>query len=49
MGENYFKLPGGRLRPGEGEMEGLRRKLNAYLSPAHPDLEPVWDIGMSLI
>ena len=29
-------------------MEGLNRKLNAYLSPAHADLEPKWEIGKHL-
>ena len=34
---NFFKLPGGRLRPGEGELEGLNRKLNNKLGdPANP-------------
>ena len=30
-----FRLPGGRLRHGEGELEGMRRKLCSKLSPAN--------------
>lgn len=33
-GPNQWRLPGGRLRPGEGEIEGLQRKLSNKLSPA---------------
>lgn len=42
-----YSLPGGRLRPGESEEDGLRRKLHAKLSPvAAGDGEaPEWDIG----
>lgn len=43
--EGYF-LPGGRLRPGECEENGLRRKLTAKLSPVGHDVaQPDWDIG----
>jgi cleavage and polyadenylation specificity factor subunit 5 len=41
-----FKLPGGRLRRGEGEIEGLRRKLHNTLSPVEPRLrQKEWDVG----
>ena len=34
QGQNaVFRLPGGRLRPGEGELEGTRRKLSSKLAP----------------
>ncbi|KAL0656102.1 hypothetical protein Bca4012_076686 [Brassica carinata] len=29
---SIFKLPGGRLRPGESDIEGLKRKLASKLS-----------------
>lgn len=44
-GVNFFKLPGGRLRAGEDELEGLKRKLNTGLAPANPQLQSPWDIG----
>jgi hypothetical protein len=45
-GSGNFALPGGRLRPGEGEEEGLRRKLTAKLSPVGGDADgPGWDVG----
>eukprot|EP00658_Telonema_sp_P-2_P078638 TRINITY_DN7413_c0_g1_i3.p1 TRINITY_DN7413_c0_g1~~TRINITY_DN7413_c0_g1_i3.p1 ORF type:complete len:198 (-),score=29.22 TRINITY_DN7413_c0_g1_i3:210-803(-) len=44
-----FRLPGGHLKPGEGELEGLRRKLTTKLSPpvgTDPDVGPQeWEIG----
>eukprot|EP01105_Mastigella_eilhardi_P000789 TRINITY_DN10935_c0_g1_i1.p1 TRINITY_DN10935_c0_g1~~TRINITY_DN10935_c0_g1_i1.p1 ORF type:complete len:221 (+),score=74.76 TRINITY_DN10935_c0_g1_i1:147-809(+) len=33
IGNTFFKLPGGRLLPGEDEMTGLCRKLTTKLSP----------------
>ena len=33
-----FRLPGGRLRPGEGELEGTRRKLSSKLAPPREQL-----------
>lgn len=33
-GKGEYALPGGRLRPGESDEEGLRRKLSAKLKPA---------------
>ncbi|KAG2433377.1 hypothetical protein HXX76_008438 [Chlamydomonas incerta] len=45
LGMNHFKLPGGRLRPGEEEVEGLRRKLTNALAPLNPSLHVTWDVG----
>jgi Nucleotide hydrolase len=33
-GQGAYMLPGGRLRPGESEVIGLRRKLTSKLSPS---------------
>mmetsp|Transcript_3607 Transcript_3607/g.6130 ORF Transcript_3607/g.6130 Transcript_3607/m.6130 type:complete len:202 (-) Transcript_3607:102-707(-) len=44
-GNSYFKLPGGRLRPGEEELEGLKRKLERNLSPENDTLKVDWEIG----
>merc|ERR1711924_146150 len=40
---NEFRLPGGHLRAGESEQDGLRRKLTACLSPVNGPSE--WEIG----
>ena len=45
IGSAFFKLPGGRLRPGEGETDCLLRKLNTNLSPEADHLKPEWRIG----
>ena len=45
IGMSYFKLPGGRLRPGESGHEGLLRKLDTNLSPDDAKLKPDWKIG----
>ncbi|GFR52624.1 hypothetical protein Agub_g15212 [Astrephomene gubernaculifera] len=45
LGQSYFRLPGGRLRPGEDEVEGLRRKLSNNLAPPSTALQVVWDVG----
>ena len=34
MGSGFFKLPGGKIKPGEEEAEGLKRKLHSKLAPA---------------
>ncbi|KAJ9523060.1 hypothetical protein QJQ45_023947 [Haematococcus lacustris] len=39
LAPSFFKLPGGRLRPGEDEREGLKRKLGNSLSPSNPLLQ----------
>lgn len=45
IGNAFFKLPGGRLRPGEDELEGLMRKLTTLLAPAADNLRPNWRIA----
>jgi cleavage and polyadenylation specificity factor subunit 5 len=40
---NFFKLPGGRLRPGEGEIEGLTRKLNNKLTDENSPID--WQVA----
>jgi cleavage and polyadenylation specificity factor subunit 5 len=47
IGETYCKLPGGRCRPGESEIDCLRRKLGARLDPPTGTSRqpPVWQIG----
>ncbi|GMH40677.1 hypothetical protein BSKO_08581 [Bryopsis sp. KO-2023] len=45
IGNTFFKLPGGRLRPGEDEIAGLKRKLTNNLSPPNPGLGPEWEVG----
>lgn len=47
VGFSFFKLPGGRLRPGEDEAEGMKRKLGNKLGPP-PEMglaEPAWQVG----
>eukprot|EP00871_Galdieria_phlegrea_P005512 jgi/Galph1/5962/GphlegSOOS_G4631.1 len=43
-----YWLPGGRLRPGEGELEGLARKLNNRLRGASQE-ENRWEVGDFLV
>eukprot|EP00271_Cylindrocystis_brebissonii_P016951 TRINITY_DN4202_c0_g1_i1.p1 TRINITY_DN4202_c0_g1~~TRINITY_DN4202_c0_g1_i1.p1 ORF type:complete len:198 (+),score=34.48 TRINITY_DN4202_c0_g1_i1:556-1149(+) len=43
IGNAYFRLPGGRLRPGEDEVEGTKRKLSSKMAPIHGT--PEWQIG----
>ncbi|GLC48779.1 hypothetical protein PLESTB_000147200 [Pleodorina starrii] len=45
LGQSFFRLPGGRLRPGEDEVEGLRRKLTNRLAPTNQALQVAWDVG----
>eukprot|EP00286_Rhodomonas_abbreviata_P022133 CAMPEP_0181317326 /NCGR_PEP_ID=MMETSP1101-20121128/16409_1 /TAXON_ID=46948 /ORGANISM="Rhodomonas abbreviata, Strain Caron Lab Isolate" /LENGTH=205 /DNA_ID=CAMNT_0023424713 /DNA_START=21 /DNA_END=638 /DNA_ORIENTATION=+ len=50
IGSSFFKLPGGRMKPGETEIEGLKRKLVNKLAPPNtdpPDL-PQWEVGEEL-
>lgn len=41
-----FKLPGGRVRPGESEIECLKRKLSSKLSMSEED--DSWEVGECL-
>eukprot|EP00455_Lapot_gusevi_P022004 TRINITY_DN22950_c0_g1_i1.p1 TRINITY_DN22950_c0_g1~~TRINITY_DN22950_c0_g1_i1.p1 ORF type:complete len:189 (+),score=39.95 TRINITY_DN22950_c0_g1_i1:59-568(+) len=41
----FFKLPGGKIRPGEDTVEGLKRKLTRKLSPPIAGLGPEWEVG----
>ncbi|EKX42304.1 hypothetical protein GUITHDRAFT_88112 [Guillardia theta CCMP2712] len=45
-----FRLPGGRLRPGETEEDGLKRKLiNKLAPPDFKEEEPLpWEVGEEL-
>ena len=49
IGMSYFKLPGGRLRPGESDHDGLLRKPDTNLAPDDAKLKPDWRIGTSLV
>ncbi|EGC28564.1 hypothetical protein DICPUDRAFT_160005 [Dictyostelium purpureum] len=43
---SYFKLPGGKLKPGENDVEGLIRKLTKKLSPTGTSVaDSPWEIG----
>ncbi|KAL7168560.1 hypothetical protein ACSBR2_038905 [Camellia fascicularis] len=42
IGNTFCKLPGGRLKPGETEVGGLKRKLNGKLGANSPTLQPDW-------
>ncbi|KAJ0251686.1 Pre-mRNA cleavage factor Im 25 kDa subunit 1 [Hirschfeldia incana] len=42
---SIFKLPGGRLRPGESDIEGLKRKLASKLSVNENVLVPGLEVG----
>ncbi|XVE70649.1 hypothetical protein DITRI_Ditri10aG0088200 [Diplodiscus trichospermus] len=44
---SIFMLPGGRLRPGESDVDGLRRKLSRKLS-AEDGNETEWEVGECL-
>ncbi|KAJ7955930.1 Pre-mRNA cleavage factor Im subunit like [Quillaja saponaria] len=43
-----FKLPGGRLRPGESDTDGLKRKLSRKLSINENMVETEWEVGECL-
>ncbi|XP_077225875.1 pre-mRNA cleavage factor Im 25 kDa subunit 2-like [Tasmannia lanceolata] len=45
IGNTFCKLPGGRLKPGENEIEGLKRKLSSKLAANSTSLQPDWQIG----
>jgi cleavage and polyadenylation specificity factor subunit 5 len=42
--QNYFSLPGGKLKPGEDEAAGLKRKLNTKLGAVEGN-QIEWEIG----
>jgi len=33
IGNTFFKLPGGKVKPGESDIDGLKRKLDSKLAP----------------
>ncbi|TYH60785.1 hypothetical protein ES332_D07G003200v1 [Gossypium tomentosum] len=43
LNNSIFKLPGGRLRPGETDIDGLRRKLSNKLSASRDGNETEWE------
>ncbi|KAJ7969975.1 Pre-mRNA cleavage factor Im subunit like [Quillaja saponaria] len=45
IGNTFCKLPGGRLKPGENEIEGLKRKLTSKLGANSAAHVPEWQIG----
>ncbi|XP_047057042.1 uncharacterized protein LOC124663375 [Lolium rigidum] len=45
IGNTFCKLPGGRLKPGENEIEGLKRKLSSKLAVNSPTFPPNWQVG----
>ncbi|KAJ1904476.1 hypothetical protein IWQ60_012440, partial [Tieghemiomyces parasiticus] len=50
IGQRFFRLPGGYLKPGEDEREGLGNRLNELLGhPAGPDGKAAenfdWNVG----
>ncbi|KAA8523282.1 hypothetical protein F0562_009705 [Nyssa sinensis] len=45
---SIFKLPGGRLRPAESDIEGLKRKLTSKLSVNENGSGPDWEVGECL-
>ncbi|TYI71789.1 hypothetical protein E1A91_D07G014000v1 [Gossypium mustelinum] len=48
LNNSIFKLPGGRLRPGETDIDGLRRKLSNKLSASRDGNEAEWEVGECL-
>ncbi|KAF9617729.1 hypothetical protein IFM89_038229 [Coptis chinensis] len=42
---SVFKLPGGRLRPGESEVDGLKRKLSSKLCDDEDGSDTDWEVG----
>lgn len=43
-----YKLPGGRLRPDESDIDGLKRKLSSKLSVDEDDCGSEWEVGECL-
>ncbi|KAL2533279.1 Pre-mRNA cleavage factor Im 25 kDa subunit 1 [Abeliophyllum distichum] len=48
VNNSVFKLPGGRLRPGESDINCLKRKLSSKLSVGEDGRGPEWEIGECL-
>jgi cleavage and polyadenylation specificity factor subunit 5 len=44
IGNTFCKLPGGRLKPGENEADGLKRKLTSKLGGNSAALVPDWTV-----
>ncbi|KAL0426832.1 UNVERIFIED_CONTAM: Pre-cleavage factor Im subunit [Sesamum latifolium] len=45
---SIYKLPGGRLRPGESDIQCLKRKLSSKLSAGEDGRGPEWEVGECL-
>ncbi|KAK1312500.1 hypothetical protein QJS10_CPA07g01003 [Acorus calamus] len=45
---SFLKLPGGRLRPGEADIDGLKRKLSSKLSSVENGIGDDWQVGECL-
>uniref|UniRef100_A0A7S1AUS2 Cleavage and polyadenylation specificity factor subunit 5 n=1 Tax=Noctiluca scintillans TaxID=2966 RepID=A0A7S1AUS2_NOCSC len=45
QGTNSFRLPGGTLRPGESERDGLNRKMKQFVFNADPSAQCEWKVG----
>lgn len=45
---SIYRLPGGRLRVGESDIDGLKRKLSNMLSAGEATRGPEWEIGECL-
>ncbi|XP_059633159.1 pre-mRNA cleavage factor Im 25 kDa subunit 1 [Cornus florida] len=45
---SIYKLPGGRLRLGESDIDGLKRKLNSKLSVKEDGFGSDWEVGECL-
>ncbi|KAK2449559.1 cleavage factor CFIM-25 protein [Trifolium repens] len=45
---SIFKLPGGRLRPDESDIDGLKRKLTRNLSLDEDGVGTEWEVGECL-
>ncbi|KAK1265336.1 hypothetical protein QJS04_geneDACA010481 [Acorus gramineus] len=45
---SFLKLPGGRLRPGETDIDGLKRKLSSKLSSVENGIGDDWQVGECL-
>ncbi|KAL0480103.1 cleavage and polyadenylation specificity factor subunit 5 [Acrasis kona] len=44
--KGFFKLPGGRCRPGESEADCIKRKLTKRLAPPNAkEYQPDWEVG----